>query len=113
MDLFGGAERKLMVAEYQHICAVQQAIRTDLARLSGLVERLVAEMQGFKSAEDRIEGRAERLEMTFELLLEYLHDAGAVGVPKYPQTQAEIPNLEERRARVDGRRRALGSGGMP
>lgn len=112
MDWFGGAERRQMIAEYQHICAMQQATLKELSRLAGLVEALTTEMQRFKSAEDRIEGRAERLELTFELLLEYLHERGATDIPRYPQTQSEIPNLDERRARVDGRRRAL-QGGAP
>lgn len=108
MDLFGAAERKLMVAEYQHICAVQQQTLAELRRLSGLVEQVLVEQQRFKCAEDRIEGRAERLELTFELLLEYLHERGAADIPRYPQTQEQIPHLDERRARADGRRRAIG-----
>lgn len=93
-DLTGRKHRRKLEAEFEHICATQ-------ARLLALVEHLVTEVQWLRNRDERTDGRMERVEFAVEALIDV---ARAINprLPSYPQTQLDIPSIQDIRRRSGG-----------
>lgn len=92
MDPFG---RRRQLAEYEHICAVQQ-------RLLQITEHLVTEVQWLRNRAERTDGRAERLEYALEAFLDWLAaQRSDAPPPTYRRTQRDIHDLAAWRDRQE------------
>lgn len=110
MDPFGVKA----LAEDHHECNHQQ-LATVTATVSELValcqqqaatiEALLAETRRGVNRAERSDGRIERMEYAVDAMLTWIAERAGpdAGVPRYPRSQADIPNLEEWRARRVGR----------
>jgi hypothetical protein len=120
--------------EGEHTCEASGKLLTLMERLvasqaslTALAEQVLTELQQTRNRTERTDGRAERLEFALEDLFTWLRERDqpppdwAISqegfqarprrpLPAFPKTQAEIPDLEERRAQRDGRLALKGGG---
>lgn len=101
-------------AEEHHECGHQQlaALAADIhdltalvTRQTALIEALLSETKRTVNRGERTDGRVERIEYAVDAMLTWLAERAGpdAGVPRFPRTQLDIPDLEQWRARRVGR----------